>query len=159
MKFFTVNRSATSALPTSSRSSIASSREAALTAEKSPFCQRQVNKGIDHCRSNYRATQRLVYYFGMRKRRFVIDPDLAKEAKSIVAHAFRNGPIEDIHAGIDCPTCAGRRRWLRQRIGLRDHRWARIRLCRANHLPRASTYLQFIESPLSRIPGRHLRQA
>src|SRR5271169_4555563 len=60
MKFFTVNRSATSALPTSSRSSIASSREAALTAEKSPSCQRQMNKGIDHSRWNYRATQRLV---------------------------------------------------------------------------------------------------
>src|SRR5258707_5619160 len=65
-----------------------------------------MNKGIDHSGSNYRATQRSVYYFGMRKRRLVIDPDLAKEAKSIVAHAFRNGPIEDIHAGIDCPTCA-----------------------------------------------------
>jgi hypothetical protein len=36
--------------------------------------------------------QRLVYYFVMGKRRFVSDPDLA------VAHAFRNGPIEDIHA-------------------------------------------------------------
>lgn len=47
----------------------------------------------------------------MRKRRFVIDPDLAKEAKSIVAHAFRNGPIEDIHAGIDWPMCAASRQW------------------------------------------------
>jgi hypothetical protein len=60
-----------------------------------------MNKGIDNSRSNYRVTQRLVYYFGVGKRRFVIDPDLAKEAKSIVAHAFRNGPIEDIHAGTD----------------------------------------------------------
>jgi hypothetical protein len=58
-----------------------------------------MNKGIDHSRWNYRATQRLVYYFQMRKRRFVIDPDLAKEPKSSVAHAFCNGPIEDIHAG------------------------------------------------------------
>src|SRR5258708_21131461 len=104
MKFFSVNRSATSALPTSSRSSIASSREAALTAEKSPFCQRQMNKGIDHSGSNYRATQRSAYYFGMRKPRLVIDPDLAKEANSSVAHAFLNGPIHAIHAAIDCPT-------------------------------------------------------
>jgi hypothetical protein len=33
--------------------------------------------------------------------------ELAKEAKSIVALCFRNGPIEDIHAGLRCPTCAG----------------------------------------------------
>ncbi len=33
---------------------------------------------------------------------------LAREAKAIVALAFRNGPIEDIHAGQPCPTCAGR---------------------------------------------------
>jgi len=32
---------------------------------------------------------------------------LAREAKAIVALAFRNGPIEDIHAGRPCPTCAG----------------------------------------------------
>ena len=47
----------------------------------------------------------------MQKRRFVIDPDLTKAAKSIVAHAFRNGPIEDINAGIDCPTCAGKEKY------------------------------------------------
>jgi hypothetical protein len=47
----------------------------------------------------------------MRKRRFVIDLLLAKEAKSIVAHAFRNGPIENIHAGINCPTCAGKEKY------------------------------------------------
>jgi hypothetical protein len=70
-----------------------------------------MNKGIEHSRSNYRATQRLVYYFGMQKRRFVIDPDLAKAAKSIVADAFRNGPIEHIHAGIDCPTCEGKEKY------------------------------------------------
>ena len=34
-----------------------------------------------------------------------IDPQLAREAKAIVALAFRNGPIEDIHAGKPCPTC------------------------------------------------------
>jgi hypothetical protein len=32
---------------------------------------------------------------------------LAKEAKAIVALAFRNGPIEDVHAGRPCPTCTG----------------------------------------------------
>jgi hypothetical protein len=32
---------------------------------------------------------------------------LAREAKAIVALAFRNGPIEDVHAGRHCPTCAG----------------------------------------------------
>jgi hypothetical protein len=33
---------------------------------------------------------------------------IAREAKAIVALAFRNGPIEEIHAGRSCPTCAGR---------------------------------------------------
>ncbi|MCI0534751.1 MAG: hypothetical protein L0Z50_05945 [Verrucomicrobiales bacterium] len=33
-------------------------------------------------------------------------PRLAREAKAIVALAFRNGPIEDIHAGKVCPMCA-----------------------------------------------------
>ena len=32
---------------------------------------------------------------------------LAREAKAIVALAFRNGPIEDLHAGKSCPTCTG----------------------------------------------------
>ena len=32
---------------------------------------------------------------------------LAREAKAIVALAFRNGPIEDLHAGTCCPTCTG----------------------------------------------------
>ncbi len=31
---------------------------------------------------------------------------LAREAKAFVALAFRNGPIENIHAGYPCPTCA-----------------------------------------------------
>ena len=36
------------------------------------------------------------------------DPkQLAREAKAIVALAFRNGPIEDLHAGKPCPMCAG----------------------------------------------------
>jgi hypothetical protein len=35
-----------------------------------------------------------------------LDPVLALEAKMIVALAFRNGPIEDLHAGKVCPTCS-----------------------------------------------------
>ena len=34
-------------------------------------------------------------------------PALVAEAKAMVALAFRNGPIEDLHAGRVCPTCAG----------------------------------------------------
>jgi hypothetical protein len=34
-----------------------------------------------------------------------VDPQLAREAKAIVALAFRNGPIEKVHAGKLCPTC------------------------------------------------------
>ncbi len=32
---------------------------------------------------------------------------LAREAKALVALAFRNGPIENVHAGQACPTCQG----------------------------------------------------
>src|SRR5438309_3878914 len=32
---------------------------------------------------------------------------LGREAKVLVAMAFRNGPIEDIHAGKPCPECHG----------------------------------------------------
>src|SRR4051812_42426574 len=32
-------------------------------------------------------------------------PEIAAEAKALVALAFRNGPIEDLHAGTVCPTC------------------------------------------------------
>jgi len=35
-----------------------------------------------------------------------VDPVLALEAKMIVALAFRNGPIENLHAGKVCPTCS-----------------------------------------------------
>ena len=38
---------------------------------------------------------------------------LASEAKAIVALAFRNGPIENVHAGILCPTCEGEARYSR----------------------------------------------
>jgi hypothetical protein len=34
-----------------------------------------------------------------------LNPELAREAKAIVALAFRNGPIEAVHAGKLCPTC------------------------------------------------------
>ena len=43
-----------------------------------------------------------------RNRKLPIDVQLADEAKALVALAFRNGPIEDVHAGKECPTCAGR---------------------------------------------------
>jgi hypothetical protein len=33
--------------------------------------------------------------------------DLVREAKAIVALAFRNGPIEDLHAGKPCTACEG----------------------------------------------------
>jgi len=37
-----------------------------------------------------------------------LDPDLAMEAKALVALAFRNGPIEDLHAGRQCQECNGK---------------------------------------------------
>jgi hypothetical protein len=36
-----------------------------------------------------------------------LDHTLAIEAKTMVALAFRNGPIEDLHAGKPCATCSG----------------------------------------------------
>ena len=36
------------------------------------------------------------------------DPELASEAKALVALAFRNGPIEDLHAGRPCAACSGK---------------------------------------------------
>lgn len=44
----------------------------------------------------------------MPKPHHATDRDLATEAKAIVVLAFRNGPIEDVHAGQHCPTCAGK---------------------------------------------------
>ena len=35
------------------------------------------------------------------------DQQQVNEAKAIVALAFRNGPIENVHAGETCPTCSG----------------------------------------------------
>jgi hypothetical protein len=37
------------------------------------------------------------------------DPSLAIEAKALVALAFRNDPIEDLHAGRPCVACNGNR--------------------------------------------------
>jgi hypothetical protein len=34
-------------------------------------------------------------------------PEIAAEAKALVALAFRNGPIEDSHSGKLCPACSG----------------------------------------------------
>ena len=36
------------------------------------------------------------------------DPELAAEAKALVALAFRNGPIENLHAGRPCALCCGK---------------------------------------------------
>jgi hypothetical protein len=38
---------------------------------------------------------------------------LAREAKAIVALAFRNGPIEDLHAGEPCAACEGKAGFIR----------------------------------------------
>lgn len=38
---------------------------------------------------------------------------LAIEAESLVALSFRNGPIEDVHAGEPCPTCCGKSQYSR----------------------------------------------
>lgn len=40
--------------------------------------------------------------------KMTLDPELAQEAKALVALAFRNGPIEDLHAGTRCPQCSGK---------------------------------------------------
>jgi hypothetical protein len=39
--------------------------------------------------------------------KLTFDPKLASEAKALVALAFRNGPIENLHAGRQCPACSG----------------------------------------------------
>ena len=40
--------------------------------------------------------------------KMTFDPDLANEAKALVALAFRNGPIENLHDGKSCPVCGGK---------------------------------------------------
>jgi hypothetical protein len=37
-----------------------------------------------------------------------LDPILAAEAKALTALAFRNGPIENLHAGMACPVCGSK---------------------------------------------------
>ena len=44
----------------------------------------------------------------MPKRKITFDPELATEVKNLVAMTFRNGPIEDVHYGKECPLCAGK---------------------------------------------------
>jgi hypothetical protein len=39
--------------------------------------------------------------------KMTLDPDLVVEAKALVGLAFRNGPIEDLHAGRPCAVCSG----------------------------------------------------
>jgi hypothetical protein len=40
--------------------------------------------------------------------KITLDPELAAEAKALVALAFRNGPIENLHAGRPCTLCGGK---------------------------------------------------
>jgi len=44
----------------------------------------------------------------LRNHKLPIDMQLANEAKALATLAFRNGPIEDVHAGKECPTCMGK---------------------------------------------------
>ena len=41
--------------------------------------------------------------------KMALDPESALEAKALVALAFRNGPIEHLHAGRPCAVCSGDR--------------------------------------------------
>ena len=51
----------------------------------------------------------------MRKSTIVLEssPRVAREAKALVALAFRNGPIENVHSGKTCPTCHGKSEYSR----------------------------------------------
>jgi hypothetical protein len=40
--------------------------------------------------------------------KITLDPEIASEAKALVALSFRNGPIENLHEGKPCPACSGR---------------------------------------------------
>ncbi len=53
---------------------------------------------------------RLIRTPGEARSLAIADPEaeLEREAKGIVLLAFRNGPIEDVHAGRLCPECAGK---------------------------------------------------
>ena len=39
--------------------------------------------------------------------KMTLDSDLAVEVKALVGLAFRNGPIEELHAGRPCVACSG----------------------------------------------------
>lgn len=39
--------------------------------------------------------------------KMILEPELASEAKALVALAFRNRPIENLHASEPCPVCSG----------------------------------------------------
>lgn len=39
--------------------------------------------------------------------KITLDPEIASEAQALVALAFRNGPIENLHCGRPCSECAG----------------------------------------------------
>ena len=41
--------------------------------------------------------------------KMTLDTELSAEAKALVALVFRNGPIEDLHAGRPCAVCSGDR--------------------------------------------------
>jgi hypothetical protein len=45
---------------------------------------------------------------GARLIKITLDPEIASEAKALVALAFRNGPIESLHKGKPCPFCGGK---------------------------------------------------
>ncbi|HEV7218508.1 MAG: hypothetical protein ACHP8A_17420 [Terriglobales bacterium] len=67
---------------------------------------------VQKTREPWGTGQGMLYHPGMTKRwPSIVDPHRAKEAKSIVAQCFRNGPIEDVHAGIKCPTCSGDKKY------------------------------------------------
>ena len=79
-----LSASVSSASPTSSSSSIASSREAALTAEKSPFCQRQMDSGAcfwSAIPASIRASKRAAPSSNCRKPECVL-PDLMRSFAS-----------------------------------------------------------------------------
>jgi hypothetical protein len=55
----------------------------------------------------YSRTGRMVGGYRRLSMKMTLDHTLAVEAKAMVALAFRNGPIEAVHAGTPCPVCCG----------------------------------------------------
>lgn len=74
---------------------------------------------------------------------------LAIEAKSLVALSFRNGPIEDLHAGKTCPTCSGNSQYSRitnaelKRIMMNAVDWVYTLLWLRQHAP--DDYATFLQ--------------